>query len=53
MTQMIESEPLGSIDYISIADTENLEELSNIKDKALVSLAVRFGRTRLIDNFII
>jgi len=53
MTELIRTEPLGTIDYISIADTETLEELSDIKGKALVSLAVRFGHTRLIDNFII
>jgi len=53
MTQLIQTEPLGTIDYISIADTETLEELPDIKGKALVSLAVRFGHTRLIDNFII
>ncbi len=53
MTELINTEPLGTIDYISIADTVTLEELSVIKGKALVSLAVRFGKTRLIDNFII
>jgi pantoate--beta-alanine ligase len=53
MTELIKSEPLGTIDYISIADTATLDELEEIKGEALVSLAVRFGRTRLIDNFII
>jgi len=53
MTDLINTEPLGTIDYISIADAGTLEELADIKGKALVSLAVRFGRTRLIDNLII
>ncbi len=53
MTDLIKTEPLGTIDYISIADTETLEELHEISGRALVSLAVRFGKTRLIDNFII
>lgn len=49
MTRLINS-TTGKIDYISIADTETLEELNTIKKSALVSLAVRFGKTRLIDN---
>ncbi|MBI2935085.1 MAG: pantoate--beta-alanine ligase, partial [Chloroflexi bacterium] len=40
----------GPIDYVSIADAETLEELVNIDRPAVVSLAVRFGPTRLIDN---
>lgn len=53
MEQLIKTEPLAKIDYISIADTESLQELSKIDNKALVSLAVKFGNTRLIDNIII
>jgi len=43
----------GKIDYISIADPETLQELDFIKKNALVSLAVYFGKTRLIDNSIL
>jgi pantoate--beta-alanine ligase len=50
MTALIQKEPLARIDYISIADTETLEELKTIQKTALVSMAVRFGNTRLIDN---
>jgi pantoate--beta-alanine ligase len=53
MRELIEKEPLAEIDYISTADTETLQELDKIKDKALVSMAVRFGATRLIDNVIL
>ena len=53
MRQLIERQPLASIDYISIADTQNLTELERIDDAALVSLAVRIGKTRLIDNMIL
>jgi pantoate--beta-alanine ligase len=48
--ELIESEELARIDYVSVADPESLVELERIKGPALVSLAVRFGRTRLIDN---
>lgn len=43
----------GKIDYISIADKETLKELEKIENGALVSLAVRFGKTRLIDNIVL
>lgn len=43
----------GKIDYVSIADPETLQELDFIKKDALVSLAVYFGKTRLIDNIIL
>ncbi len=53
MTELIEAEPLASIDYVSIADTDTLEEMEAIRPPALVSLAVRIGKTRLIDNIVI
>jgi pantoate--beta-alanine ligase len=52
MEQLIQKTS-GKIDYISIADPESLEELATIKAGTLISLAVRFGTTRLIDNVII
>jgi pantoate--beta-alanine ligase len=53
MTSLIEREPFANIDYVSIADPETLEELDVIDRPALVSLAVRFGGTRLIDNTVL
>lgn len=50
MASLIEHEPFASIDYISIADPETLEEIDVIDRPALVSMAVRIGGTRLIDN---
>jgi pantoate--beta-alanine ligase len=50
MTSLIQKEPLAQIDYVSIADAETLEELSSIDRPAVASLAVRIGKTRLIDN---
>ncbi|TET18045.1 MAG: pantoate--beta-alanine ligase [Dehalococcoidia bacterium] len=50
ITSLIESEPKATIDYVSIADPETLEELEQIEDHALVSMAVRIGKTRLIDS---
>jgi len=50
MTALIQKEPLARIDYVSIADAKTLEELNLLDRPALASLAVRIGKTRLIDN---
>ncbi len=43
-------EPLATIDYVSIANPDDLNELTTLTGPALASLAVRIGQTRLIDN---
>ncbi len=53
MTSLIRGELLAKIEYVSIADTQTLEELPEIDRPALVSLAVRIGKTRLIDNILL
>ncbi|MFC2017941.1 pantoate--beta-alanine ligase [Chloroflexota bacterium] len=53
MIALIQEQPLAVIDYVSIADTETMEELVEVDCPALVSLAVQFGKTRLIDNVIL
>jgi pantoate--beta-alanine ligase len=54
MTDIIEKEPLADISYISIAHPETLKEmLHRIKTPALVSMAIKFGKTRLIDNIVL
>ena len=50
MTSLIEAEPSATIDYVSVADAETLEELKDIEGPVLVSMAVNIGKTRLIDN---
>ncbi len=50
MRNLIASESRTSVDYISIADIDTLDELDIIDRPALVSLAVRVGDVRLIDN---
>ncbi|MGB2694129.1 MAG: pantoate--beta-alanine ligase [Dehalococcoidia bacterium] len=50
MRDVIAREPLAQVNYVSVANTESLEELERIHHAALASLAVRFGSTRLIDN---
>jgi pantoate--beta-alanine ligase len=57
LKQMIEayikSEPLADIDYVEIVDADNLHKLDVIENRALLALAVRIGKTRLIDNTIL
>ena len=50
---LIQKEPLATIDYVSIAEPERLEELDRVTPPALVSMAVKIGRTRLIDNVVV
>jgi len=52
MIKLIQKEPLAQIDYVSIAHPETLEEVEKLAGPALVSLAVRIGYTRLIDNIL-
>ena len=47
------AEPLAQVDYVSVADPRTLVELDRVDEEALVSLAVRIGRTRLIDNLVL
>jgi pantoate--beta-alanine ligase len=50
----IEKEPLARIDYVSLNDAETLAKLDKVDDgPALLSLAVFFGKTRLIDNVVL
>jgi pantoate--beta-alanine ligase len=53
MRALIQKEPLAMIDYVSIAEPERLEELDRVIPPALVSMAVKIGRTRLIDNVVV
>jgi len=53
MLTLIQKQPLATIDYISIAGTKTLDELDTVKAPALVSLAVKIGNTRLIDNVVL
>ena len=53
MLDVLASEPLATADYVSVADPETLEELVLVDSQAMVSLAVRIGGTRLIDNVLL
>jgi len=50
MWETLTAEPLAEVEYVSVADSATLAELDRIEGAAILSTAVRFGTTRLIDN---
>jgi pantoate--beta-alanine ligase len=53
MSEVIKAEPLAQVQYVSCADFDSLEELERVEGKALLSMAVFIGKTRLIDNLVL
>ena len=52
MKEIISSEKLAKIDYISAVDLETIKDVDNFNKDTLVAIALYIGKTRLIDNFI-
>jgi pantoate--beta-alanine ligase len=50
---VIATEPKAQLQYVSCADYVTLAELDTVSGKALLSIAVFMGKTRLIDNFLL
>ena len=53
ITDKINEMPLAVIDYVSILDFPSLKPIITIEKDALGAVAVKFGKTRLIDNEIL
>lgn len=53
MRSVILKEEHARIDYVSIVDLKRLKAVNRISKKALVAVAVKIGKTRLIDNVIL
>ncbi len=53
ISETINHEPLARLQYVSCADPDTLEELQGPVRRALLSMAVFVGETRLIDNILI
>lgn len=49
----INKEPLAAIDYVEIYSFPELEEIEYINREAIMAIAVKIGKTRLIDNVIL
>jgi len=51
--EMISSTPGANLDYVEILSVPDLEPLDTLNGKCIAALAVRFGKTRLIDNMVV
>ncbi len=53
MEARIKSEPLAKIEYIEVVDSQSLEKIKTVKTPSAICIAVKIGKTGLIDNLII
>jgi pantoate--beta-alanine ligase len=54
LTTLLESnQPTVELDYLAVVDPDTLEDIDEIKDRALVAIAAKVGGVRLIDNRVI
>jgi pantoate--beta-alanine ligase len=51
--KVIEAEKLAQIDYIKICDAKTIEDIEQIDREAVLALAVKIGKARLIDNVVL
>lgn len=52
-TEILARSPGARIDYAAVADPVTLEPVKRIRGRTLLALAVRIGKTRLIDNAVV
>ena len=50
VSEEFKKEPLAEVEYVKLCDAETLDDIEKIDEPALLALAVRIGRARLIDN---
>jgi pantoate--beta-alanine ligase len=48
----IESHPYTTIDYVQICDTTTMKDVVLLDGESVLAMAVRVGKTRLIDNYV-
>jgi pantoate--beta-alanine ligase len=53
MRKVLESEPLANVDYAEIVDAQSFEQVARVRPNSYLLLAVRIGKTRLIDNLLV
>lgn len=51
--RVIAREPLVRLDYVAVADPDTMEPVVRIQKRAVLAVAARIGKTRLIDNILI
>lgn len=53
MMAILKEEPLANVEYVELVDWNTLKDVEKIDGPILTAIAVRIGKTRLIDNFIV
>jgi pantoate--beta-alanine ligase len=51
--EILLAEPSATVEYVEFCDKDSLEAVDNASDDTLLAMAVRIGKTRLIDNMIL
>jgi pantoate--beta-alanine ligase len=51
--ELVRNHPYTQIDYVSLCDPVTLDDVNTLKGETLLALAVRVGKTRLIDNCVL
>lgn len=51
--ELLAAEPMALVEYVSITDAQTLTDVARVDGPVLVSMAVRIGRARLIDNLLL
>lgn len=52
MKELISAEPLATIDYVEMVNMDTMQSIEKAEGHVLCAMAVKFGKARLIDNFI-
>ena len=52
MKKLISGEPLATIDYVEMVNMDTMQSIEKAEGHVLCAMAVKFGKARLIDNFI-
>ena len=47
---MIKNNTSSKVEYVSVVDGKNLQEIETIEGDVLIAIATQFSQTRLIDN---
>lgn len=53
LSSTLAAEPLAREEYVSVADPDSLDEIERVGAGALLSIAAKIGKTRLIDNVVV
>jgi len=53
VTSILEESDLISVEYVEVVDVKSLHRVNKIESTAVLAIAVKIGRTRLIDNIIL